>query len=161
MSNNILDEVEKHKGPRTCPECGHQFPFGKFVKIFIMSYGLSKWPCHGCRELLKSDFIVIQIIWFGGTLVYGVLLGLLAHYFDLEVINIINLIPFLVFVLLPLYYAKFKKYEWSDFKSVQVKSVEWQLAATKKGEYQMVLPFLIHTCIKYNENENRCVLKYR
>lgn len=111
MSNNILDEVEKHTGPRTCPECGHQFPFEKFVKIFIMSYGLSKWPCHGCREIIKCNFMVIQMVWFVGSLIYGVLLGVFTHYFGLDVINIIYLIPFLAFTLLTLYYAKFEKYE--------------------------------------------------
>lgn len=109
MSNDILDEVEKNTGPRTCPECGHQFPFWEFVKRYVMSYGLSKWHCHGCRELIKCDYIKIQIIWLFGLLVSGSLFGFLHSYFDWGFFNIIFVIPSFAFVFLTLFYVKFEK----------------------------------------------------
>lgn len=111
MSNDILDEVEKNTGPRTCPECGYQFPFGAFVIRYVMSYGLSKWSCQGCRELIKCDFIKIQIMWFVGLMISGVLFGVLTTYLDLGLLNIIFLIPGFAFVLLTLFYVKFEKCE--------------------------------------------------
>ena len=110
MSNDILDEAEKYTEPRTCPECGYQLPFRKFVLRFIMSYGFLKWSCPGCRVVLKSDFVKIQFWWLVGLLVFGVLFGVLAYYFDLGWLNIIFLLPFYIFVMLTLYYMKFEKY---------------------------------------------------
>lgn len=110
MSNDILDEVEKNTGPRTCPECGYQFPFEEFVRRYVMSYGLSKWPCKGCHKLIKCDFIKIQIMWLIGLLASGFLFGVMTSYFDLGLLNIIFLIPGFAFVLLTLFYAKFEKY---------------------------------------------------
>jgi hypothetical protein len=109
MSNDILDEVEKYTGHRICPECGHQFPFRKFVSRYIMSYGLSKWACQGCRELIKCDFIKLQIIWFAGLVIFSFSFGLLNAYFDLGLLNIFILIAYLAFILLTLFYAKFEK----------------------------------------------------
>ena len=37
------------------------FLSGNLLTKYVMSYGLSKWPCQGCREIIKCDFIVIQI----------------------------------------------------------------------------------------------------
>jgi len=110
MNNDILDEFEKHTGPRTCPECGFQFPFGKFVRRFVMSYGLSKWSCQGCRELIKCDFIKIQMMWLIGILVNGILFGVVISYSNLGLFNIIFLIPFFAFVLRTLFYAQFEKH---------------------------------------------------
>ena len=110
MSNNILD-FEKNTGPRTCPECGYQFPFGEFVKRFVMSYGLSKWSCQGCRELIKCDSINIQIMLLIGLLISGVLFGVLTSYYDLGLLNIIFLIPGFAVVILTFFYVKFEKYE--------------------------------------------------
>ena len=89
MSNDILDEIERNTGPRTCPECGHQFPFGDFVRRYVMSYGLSKWSCQGCHKLIKCDFIKVQIIWLVGLLISGVLFSVLTFYFDLGAFNFI------------------------------------------------------------------------
>lgn len=111
MRNDILDEVEKNTGPRTCPECGYQFPFEEFVKRYVMSYGLSKWSCQDCRELIKCDFIKIQIMSLVGLLISGVLFGVLTFYFDLGLLNIIFLVPGFALVLLTFFYVKFEKYE--------------------------------------------------
>lgn len=111
MNNEILDEAEKYTGPRICPECGYQFPFGIFARWFIMSYGLSKWSCRGCGELLKYDSIKIQMLWLVVMLVAGVLIGVLIPYFDLILLIIIFLIPSLVFILMTLFYVKFEKYK--------------------------------------------------
>lgn len=110
MSNNILD-FEKNMGPRTCPACGFQFPFGDFVRRFVMSFGLSKWPCQGCRKLIKCDFIKVQMIWLVGQLVSGVLFGVLMPYFDLVLLIIILLIANFAFIFQTLFYAKFERCE--------------------------------------------------
>lgn len=109
MRNDILDEVEKNTGPRICPECGYQFPFKEFVRQYVMSYGLSKWSCQRCRELIKCDFIKLQIMWLVGLFIAGALFGVLTSYFDLGLLIIIILIPFFAFVLLSLFYVKFEK----------------------------------------------------
>lgn len=111
MSNDILDEVEQYTGPRTCPKCGHQFPFGKFVSRYVMSYGLSKWPCHGCGETIECDFIKLQFYWLLGLLPFGFLFSVMIAYRDMGWLNIIYSIPFFAFVLLTLYYVKFEKPE--------------------------------------------------
>lgn len=110
MNNDILDGFEKYSGPRTCPECGYQFPFGEFVSRYVMSYGLSKWTCQGCGELIKCDFIKIQIIWLVGLLIFAALFGFLSSNFGLSFLNILSIIPYLAFVMLTLFYAKFEKY---------------------------------------------------
>ena len=111
MNKEILDEVEKYTGPRTCPECGHQFPVGEFVKRFVMGFGLSKWRCQGCRVLIKCDFIKIQMLTLAGLTISGILLGVLTSYFDLGLFNIIYLLPGFAFVFLTFYYVKFEKSE--------------------------------------------------
>ncbi|MCF8243634.1 MAG: hypothetical protein K9J37_04470 [Saprospiraceae bacterium] len=110
MHNEILDIVEKNTGPRTCPACGHQYPFGVFVRRYVMSYGLSTWPCQGCRESIKCDFIKLQIMWLVGLVITGFVLGVLTAYFDWGLLNLILLIPYFAFVLLTLFYAKFEKH---------------------------------------------------
>ena len=111
MPNDILDEAEKNTGPRTCPVCGYQFPCGEFVKRYVMSYGLSKWSCQGCRASIKCDFINIQIMWLVGLWISGLLFGVLNYYLDLGLLSIVSLAPFFAFVWLTLFYAKFEKYE--------------------------------------------------
>lgn len=112
MSKDILDEVEKYTGPRTCPECGHQFPFREFVRQYAMSYGgVSKWVCPGCRELIKCDFIKIQFFWLVALVPCGFLFSVLVSSFDLGMLNIIYVIPYFAFVLLTFFYVKFEKYE--------------------------------------------------
>ncbi len=111
MSNDILDEIEKFTGPRTCPECGYQFPFWEFVRRFVMSKGLSEWHCQSCGELIKCDYILIQILWMVGLLVSGILFGVLLPYIGLALLNIIILILNFAFVLLTLFYVKFEKSE--------------------------------------------------
>ena len=75
-----------------------------------MSYGLSKWMCQGCRELIKCDFIKIQMMWLIGVLIFGALFGVLISYFGLGLINVIFLVPYFAFILVTLFYAEFKKY---------------------------------------------------
>lgn len=111
MHNNILDEAEKYTGPRTCPVCGHQFPLGDFVRRYVMSYGLSKWHCQGCRELIQCDFIKIQFFWLLGLIPFSGLFGVLVYNSDLGLLNIIYVIPFFTFVILTFYYVKFEKCE--------------------------------------------------
>lgn len=111
MREDILDEAEKYTGPRTCPKCGYQFPLGKFVRRYVMSYGLSKWPCYGCHEVIKCDFIKIQFYWLLGLLPFSFLFSVLITYADLGGGNVLYLIPFFAFVLLTFYYVKFEKYE--------------------------------------------------
>ncbi|MEL6720133.1 MAG: hypothetical protein AAFO82_19955 [Bacteroidota bacterium] len=109
MSNNILDQVEKYTGSRTCPECGYQLPFGRFVSRFVMSYGFLKWSCQNCGESIKFNFIKLQLLWFAGLVVFGGLMGGLMFYLDLKSFNFIYMLPYFVFVLLTLYYARFQK----------------------------------------------------
>ena len=109
MSSDILDEAEKYAGPRTCPECGHQFPFGPFVRRYVMSYGLSKWSCQSCGELIKCDFIKVQVYWLLGLLPFGFLFSVLMSYLDIGVFNLLYSMPFFAFVLLTLYYVRFEK----------------------------------------------------
>lgn len=109
MSNKILDEAETHTGPRTCPNCGYQFPFREFVRLYVMSYGLSEWSCQDCGELIKCDFIKLQIMWLVGILLSAVLVGALTAYFDFDLFNIFFLVPYFAFMLLTLYYAKFER----------------------------------------------------
>lgn len=108
--NNILDEIEKYTGPRTCPECGYQFPFKEFVRKYVMSLGLSRWSCKSCRVTLKCDFVKIQILWLVGLVVSGILCGVLSAYFNLTLLNIIFVVLSFAFMLLTLYYLKFEKY---------------------------------------------------
>jgi hypothetical protein len=108
MRNDILDEVEKYTGPRTCPECGYQYPLWVFVRRYLMSFGLSKWPCYGCRQIIKCDFIKINFFWLLGLLPCGLLFSVSIYYLDLGWLNIIYLSPYFAFVLLTLYYAKFE-----------------------------------------------------
>ena len=111
MNQDILDEREKYTGPRTCPECGHQFPFWKFVRRTVMSYGLSKWSCQGCNEVIKCDLIKLQLFWFLGLLPFGFLFSVMISYLDLGLFNVIYMIPFFAFVLITFYYVQFERHE--------------------------------------------------
>lgn len=111
MRNDILDEAEEHTGPRTCPECGYQVPFAEFVRRTVMSYGLSKWHCQACRELIKCDLVKVQFLWLLGLVPFGFLFSILSTYADIGGGNIIYSIPFFAFVLLTFYYVKFEKEE--------------------------------------------------
>jgi len=110
MNKNILDETEKHTGPRICPNCGHQFPFRKFVRLYVMGYGLSKWACHGCGEVIKCDFVRVQIIWLVGILTTGILCGILNSYIYLGLFNIIFVMLYFAFALRVLFNVKFERY---------------------------------------------------
>ncbi|MEL6835375.1 MAG: hypothetical protein AAFP77_20410 [Bacteroidota bacterium] len=109
MPNEILDEIEQHTGPRTCPVCGHQFPLGAFVRRYIRSYGLSKWNCQACQTPIKCDFIKVQFYWLLGLVPCGLLFSVLVAYLDLGLFNMIYLIPFFAFVLLTLYHVNFEQ----------------------------------------------------
>ena len=111
MSKEILDESEKHTGPRTCPNCGHQFPFRHFMRLYVMGYGLSNWACHGCGEQIKCDFVRVQIIWLLGILSTGILCGISNSYIDLGLFNIVFVILYFAFALWILFNVKFEKYE--------------------------------------------------
>ena len=74
-----------------------------------MSFGLSKWKCHACREVIKCDFIKLQFYWLLALLPCGFLFGVLDGYFDLGLFNIVFLLPFFDFVSLTLYYVKFER----------------------------------------------------
>jgi predicted RNA-binding Zn-ribbon protein involved in translation (DUF1610 family) len=111
MSKQILDETEKYTGPRTCPNCGYEFPFRQFVRLYVMGYGLSKWNCHSCGELIKCDFIRVQIIWLIAILFTGVICGLANSYIDLGMFNILFVILYFAFALRTLYYVKFERFE--------------------------------------------------
>lgn len=118
MHDNILDEElekeDKYSGSRTCPECGYQFPYGKFVRQYAMSYGgVSKWTCRGCGELITCDFVKIQFFWLAGLLFFGFLFAILTLYVDLGSWNVIFLIPFFAFVFGTFYYVKFQRYKES------------------------------------------------
>ena len=106
----ILDEAEKHSGPRTCPECGYQFPYWEFVRKYITGFGMSKFRCRNCREVLKCDYIKIQMAWHIGTVVFGVLFWLSLAYLNLGVFNFIFLFLYLVFVFMTFHYLKFEKF---------------------------------------------------
>lgn len=108
MSREILDDSIKYPGPRTCPECGFQFPFGEFVRRYMMAIGLSKWSCQGCRKLIKCDFIKIQILSLVGLTISGVLFGILLPYFNSVLLGIFSLILSCAFVSLAFYYTKFE-----------------------------------------------------
>ncbi len=110
MHNDILDETEQYTGPRTCPECGYQFPLGKFVRRYVMSYGLSKWNCQNCGQAIQCDFIKLQFFWLLGLIPFGFLFGASLSYFDLDnSFSFFFLLPFFAFVLLTFYYVKFEK----------------------------------------------------
>ncbi len=111
MKKQILDEDIEYTGYRTCPKCAHQFPFFAFFKRYLMSYGLSKWTCQKCGQLIKCDFIKIQMIWLVGLLFSGGLFYILMPYLELSLLNIVVIILYLCFVLSTLFYAKFEKHK--------------------------------------------------
>lgn len=107
MSNDILDEKVKYNSPRTCPNCGHEIPFVKFVSRFLRSFGLSRWACHSCGTMIKCEYIKIQTLWTFGMLVSGALLYLLSAYFDMDFLFIF-LVVNVVFVFATFYHIKFE-----------------------------------------------------
>ena len=109
MNNNILDEAQQYTGPRTCPSCGYQFPFWKFIRRYVRSYGLSTWACHRCTQPIKCDFIKIQFFWLLGLLPSGIVFSISAMYFGTGFLNVIFLMPFLGWIAYTFYYAKFEK----------------------------------------------------
>lgn len=111
MSKEILDEAEKLTGARTCPNCGYQFPFRHFMRLYIMGFGLSQWACQGCGEQIKCDFVRVQMIWLVAILLTGVLFGVMNSYIDLGMFNIIFVILYFAFALRTLFNVKFEKCE--------------------------------------------------
>ena len=112
MRKDILDEVEKYEGARTCPECGYQFPVEEFVRQYVKAKGtLSKWSCKGCGELIKCDFIKLQILSLLGLVVAGIAFGLVSSYSDWGLLNILFLVLGFVLFLIPFYYVKFEKFK--------------------------------------------------
>jgi len=111
MSNEILDLEDKYSGPRTCPNCGHQFPFEKFVNRFVMSFGLSKFSCQNCGAPLKCDYMKIQLTWGASLIPIGILFLFLKDYLSVGWLTIISLAIYMTVVLVTLYHAKFKRNE--------------------------------------------------
>ncbi len=100
MRNELLDEDIKYTGPRICPECGYQFPFEEFVRRYIMAFGLSKWSCRGCGEVIKCGFIKLQILSLIGLVIAGILFGFVSSYSDWDLLNIFFLLLGFVFATL-------------------------------------------------------------
>ena len=109
MSNEILDQVEENKRPRACPTCGEVYPFGKFVRRFVLSFGFLKWKCVGCGAVLKCDFVKLQFFWFIGLMVCLGLVALASTQFDFGNNSMLFLLPYFPFVLVTMYYVKFEK----------------------------------------------------
>ncbi len=61
-SNKVLDAAEKHTGPRTCPECGFQYPLPLFIKRYVMKFGFPKWACPSCQKLIKYNYFKSNLI---------------------------------------------------------------------------------------------------
>ncbi len=110
MSNNILDKTDNHTGPRTCPECGFQFPFLLFVNRYIMKYGIAKWSCPSCQEFITYNYRRTYFLWLVGFFVAILIFqGIRLLGWDLQ--NVFFVLPCIVLVLLPLYFGKFDKYK--------------------------------------------------
>ena len=76
-----------------------------------MAFGLSKWSCRGCGELIKCDFIKIQILSLFGLVISGILFAVATAYVDLGLFNFIFLLPGFALFLLAFYYVKFEQGE--------------------------------------------------
>lgn len=61
-NKNILDATDKNSGPRTCPECGYQFPLILFVRRFVSKFGFPKWTCPSCRQFIRYNYTRANLI---------------------------------------------------------------------------------------------------
>ena len=108
---NILDTAVKYKGYRTCPECGYQFPLLSFIKRYVLKYGFSKWTCPTCHKNIKYNYgrsdIIMVVIFFACILMFLVL----DSNFDWDLPLIVFLVPYFIFYVLLLYYARLEEYE--------------------------------------------------
>lgn len=111
MPPDILDEPIDKTGPRTCPHCGHRFPFNSFARRYGTAFGYSRWDCPRCGTRLTYDFSKLQLWWFVGIALTGVLYGFTSAYFDLGIFNLLYMLPYFGFVLVTLYYVKFERVE--------------------------------------------------
>ena len=108
-NNNILDAPEKYSGPRTCPNCGYQVSFWKFVGRYATARGQSLFYCPNCRNQLKFAYFKIQVLLLLGICLVGVLFGLSHAYFDFGSFDFLFVFPFMGLVFSILYFAKFKE----------------------------------------------------
>lgn len=109
--DEILDTVDKHKGPRTCPECGYQFPFSLFMKRYVMKFGFPKWTCPSCRKLIKYNFFKSNLI---GAVIFFAFVFLfqgLKSTFGWDMPDFIFMIPYFFLALLLLNRDTFEEYK--------------------------------------------------
>ena len=111
MTNDILDKADNHSGPRTCPECGFQFPFLLFVNRFIMKYGISKWSCPSCQAFITYNYRKTYLLWAAGFFLIIFLFQGVRLLFEWNLQNQFFIIPCIFLVLLPLYLGTFGKYD--------------------------------------------------
>ena len=109
MNNEVLDHIEENTKPRACPDCGQVYPFGKFVRRFILSFGFLRWTCSDCGEVLKCDFIKLQFFWFVGLVICLGLMAVVNSKFKFGEYSMLCLLPYFPFVLLTMYYMKFER----------------------------------------------------
>lgn len=108
---NILDEADQHTGPRTCPECGYQYPFSLFVRRYVLKYGFPKWTCPNCQQFIKYNYTKSNFIGITGSLVYIFIVMGIQSEVDWVIPNSMFLIPYLAIGLILLKRDTFQKYE--------------------------------------------------
>lgn len=108
--DNILDAVDKKTGPRTCPECGYQFPLSAFVKRYVMKFGFAKWTCPNCQKSIKYNYTKSNLIGAVGFIACVFAFQILPPKFGLELPNFSFLIPYFVFLLVQLNFDRLEKY---------------------------------------------------
>jgi len=110
-NDNILDEVEKNIGPRTCPECGYQFSLLLFLKRYILKHGFSKWTCPNCNKFIKYNYtkanIIMVIVFFVCVFSF---LGLQSK-FGWDFPNYAFIIPYFIFAIILLNFDRLEKYK--------------------------------------------------
>ena len=108
MQPNILDEPDAYSGPRVCPRCGHQYPYGRFVLRYVMAYGLGREHCPGCAARVEYDSVKIQVFWLIALVGSMLLLASLLPHFDRLVLGVAYVVANFVFILGSLYYVEFR-----------------------------------------------------
>lgn len=109
-NDNILDAADKHTKPRTCPECGYQFPFSLFLKRYVMKFGFLKWTCPSCNEFIKYNYTKSNII--GAVIFFACIFSVqfLQLKFGWDLPKFIFLIPYFLLGLILLNFDKLVKY---------------------------------------------------
>lgn len=107
--DEILDAIEEKIGPRTCPECGYQFPYKLFVKRYILKFDVAKWKCPSCHELIKFNDFRFNVI---GAIIFFVCIFsflFIRSKFELDLPLLVFLIPFFTLILILVSFEKFEK----------------------------------------------------